>query len=97
MHLILLIHSTILFSCSFHGYCFSSGDKGEKGLPGIPGGKGKAGIICSFFFFFKLIFIVVWLLYNVVLVSTLQQNESATFSLSIPLLTDIQVAFLFNF
>ena len=97
MHLILLINSTILFSCSFHGYCFSSGDKGEKGLPGIPGGKGKAGIICSFFFFFKLIFIVVWLLYNVVLVSTLQQNESATFSLSIPLLIDIQVAFLFNF
>ena len=48
------------------------------------------------FFFLKLIFIVVWLLYNVVLVSTIQQNESAT-SLSIPLLIDIQVAFLFNF
>ena len=51
MHLILLLNSTILFNCSFHGYCFSSGDKGEKGLPGIPGGKGKAGIICSFFLF----------------------------------------------
>ena len=49
------------------------------------------------FFFFKLIFIVVWLLYNVVLVSTVQQNEPATSSFSIPLLIDIQVAFLFNF
>ena len=96
MHLILLMKSTILFSCSFHGYCFSSGDKGEKGLPGIPGGKGKAGIIMFIFFFLKLISIVVWLLYNVVLVSTIQQNESAT-SLSIPLLIDIQVAFPFNF
>ena len=35
----------------------------------------KVGAI--FFFLFKLLFIEVWFLYNVVLVSAIQQNESA--------------------
>ena len=34
-------------------------------------------LLCFYFRFFKLIFIGVWLLYNVVLASTAQQNESA--------------------
>lgn len=41
------IQNDSLFSLSFWGYCFYSGDKGEKGLPGIPGGKGKAGMIAG--------------------------------------------------